>query len=143
MENLLLLCRACNTLKGKRSWEEFQMEREEWQAQLEQRQNQRPDFTCERTSLSVRGRTWQEAGCINPNTCMRLKKCDNGREARFDACPCHPYGCFPDCTGCYMCGHDELSPPVHMVCPLGDFGYSECRNEAACKSARACQGTYP
>ena len=143
LENLLLLCRSCNTLKGKRSWAEFQQETEEWQARIEHQQQQRPDFTCERTGLSVRGRSWQETGCISPSTCLRRKQCDNGREARIDACPCHPYGCFPDCPGCELCRHDEITPPSLMVCPLGDHGWSKCRNEAACKSARACTGDDP
>ena len=138
LENMHLLCRACNTLKGKRSWETFQNDTEEWRTRVEIQQNERPNFTCERTGLSVRGRSWQEAGCQSPGICMRYKKCDNGREARMNACPCHPYGCFPDCTGCEMCEHDEFSPPVRMVCPTGDHGFSKCLSEATCKSARAC-----
>lgn len=78
LENIQLLCRGCNTLKGKRSWEEFQKEQEKWRAQLEKIQNERPDFICKQTGLSVRGRTWQEAGCLSPDLCNRSRECDNG-----------------------------------------------------------------
>ena len=41
LENLHLLCRKCNTLKGNLTWEEFRKQQEEWQARLEERQNAR------------------------------------------------------------------------------------------------------
>lgn len=83
LENLLLLCRTCNTLKGKRSWEEFQQEQQEWRARLEERQNERPNFICKQTGLSVRGRSWKEAGCLSPDLCLQLKECDNGAYAEW------------------------------------------------------------
>lgn len=78
MENVHLLCRGCNTLKGRRTWGEFQKAKAEWQTTLKKRQNDRPDFTCKRSGLSVRGRSWKEAGCLTPDLCLRARDCDNG-----------------------------------------------------------------
>lgn len=83
LENIHLLCRKCNTLKGKRSWSEFQQAQEEWEAQLKARQLSRPDFVCKRTGLSVRGRSWEDAGCVSPDMCSMKKTCDNGGYATF------------------------------------------------------------
>ena len=83
LENLHLLCRSCNTLKGKRSWEEFQKEQEERRAHFQQIQNERPDFICKQTSLSVRGRSWKEAGCLSPEICSPSQECDNGGYAAW------------------------------------------------------------
>ena len=78
LENLLLLCRGCNTLKGKQSWDDFQKKQDEWRARVERQQNERPDFVCKQTGLSVRGRSWKEAGCLFPVFCRISKECDNG-----------------------------------------------------------------
>ena len=78
LENIHLLCRACNTLKGQMSWDEFRRSQEEWQAQVQKRQSERPDFICKQTGLSVRGRSWKEAGCFTPDLCLPEKECDNG-----------------------------------------------------------------
>lgn len=78
MENIHLLCRACNTLKGRRAWAEFQKANAEWHETLKKRQNERPDFTCKRSGLSVRGRSWKEAGCLTPSLCLHARGCDNG-----------------------------------------------------------------
>lgn len=83
LENLQLLCRACNTLKGKRTWAEFQEDQAEWRARVEKRQNERPDFVCKQTGLSVRGRSWKEAGCLSPDLCLSSKECDNGGYAAW------------------------------------------------------------
>ncbi len=84
LENIHLLCRKCNTLKGKRSWDEFKKEQEEWEVQIEKRQLNRPDFICKQTGLSVRGRSWKEAGCLSPDMCAEMKACDNGGYAAFE-----------------------------------------------------------
>ncbi len=83
LENIHLLCRACNTLKGKRTWDEFQREQEEWRTRVEKIQNERPDFVCKQTGLSVRGRSWSEAGCLSPDICLPYKECDNGGYAAW------------------------------------------------------------
>ena len=84
LENIHLLCRKCNTLKGKRSWDEFRKDQEEWAVRIKERQLNRPDFICKQTSLSVRGRSWKEAGCLSPDMCSVMKECDNGGYAAFE-----------------------------------------------------------
>ena len=84
LENIHLLCRKCNTTKGKRSWDEFKKEQEEREVQIEKRQLNRPDFICKQTGLSVRGRSWKEAGCLSPDMCAEMKACDNGGYAAFE-----------------------------------------------------------
>ena len=84
LENIHLLCRKCNTLKGKRSWDEFRKDQEEWEVRIKERQLNRPDFICKQTSLSVRGRSWKEAGCLSPDMCSVMKECDNGGYAAFE-----------------------------------------------------------
>ncbi len=84
LENIHLLCRRCNTLKGKRTWVEFRKEQEEWEARLKERQLNRPDFVCKQTNLSVRGRSWKEAGCLSPDMCSFMEECDNGGYAVFE-----------------------------------------------------------
>lgn len=85
MENVHLLCRRCNTIKGNRTWEEFLREDEEWRAALKRQQDARPDFTCQRTGLSVRGRSWADAGCVSPDICKLERECDNGAYAEWAA----------------------------------------------------------
>ena len=57
LDNLHLLCRACNTLKGRKSWAEFQDETKRWRAELNARQAARPDIVCKQSGLSIKGRT--------------------------------------------------------------------------------------
>ena len=83
LDNLHLLCRACNTLKGKRTWDEFQQAEQEWQAALERKQNARPDIVCKQTGLSIKGRSWKESGCLTPDLCPHAGKCDNGEYAKW------------------------------------------------------------
>ena len=83
LENLHLLCRACNTMKRDKSWDEFQKIHQEWKERVEQQQNNRPDFVCKQTGLSVRGRSWKEAGCLSPDMCLPSQACDNGGYAKF------------------------------------------------------------
>ena len=83
LENVHLLCRSCNTLKGKMAWEDFQKRQEEWRARVERQQNERPDFICKQTGLSVQGRSWKAAGCLSPDLCLLSKECDNGGYAVF------------------------------------------------------------
>ena len=78
LDNLVLLCQRCNTIKGRRAWDEFQEAQHEWQKQLQARQNTRPDIICKQTGLSIRGRTWKESGCVSPDFCLLIGKCDNG-----------------------------------------------------------------
>ena len=85
LENIHLLCKKCNVIKGKRSWDTFLTEEAEWRSRLEQVQNARPDFTCKQTGLSVRGRSWADAGCLSPDLCKILAECDNGEEAAAEA----------------------------------------------------------
>ena len=85
LDNIHLLCKRCNTLKGKRTWEEFQKAEEEWRAGLEARQAARPDVICKQSGLSIRGRTWEEAGCLTPDLCILSGECDNGGYAEFEA----------------------------------------------------------
>ena len=84
LENIHLLCRKCNTLKGNRSWDEFRKDQEEREVRIKERQLNRPDFICKQTSLSVRGRSWKEAGCLSPDMCSVMKECDNGGYAAFE-----------------------------------------------------------
>ena len=79
LENIHLLCRGCNTLKGKRSWDEFQKAQADWQEALDERQNRRPDIICKQTGLSIKGRSWKESGCLTPDMCPSTGECDNGR----------------------------------------------------------------
>ena len=85
LENIHLLCKRCNTLKGKRTWAEFQKAEKEWRTQLEARQAARPDVICKQSDLSIRGRTWEESGCLTPDLCILSGECDNGGYAEFEA----------------------------------------------------------
>ncbi len=85
LENVHLLCRACNTLKGRRTWEEFQQAQAEWRAAVEQRQNARPDIICQQTGLSIKGRSWKESGCLTPDLCPHTRECDNGGYEKWAA----------------------------------------------------------
>ena len=85
LENLHLLCRGCNTLKSNRTWSEFQEASKEWEARVKERQDNRPDFVCKQTGLSVRGRSWKEAGCLTPQMCLREEECDNGQYNKWAA----------------------------------------------------------
>ena len=85
LENIHLLCSKCNVIKGKRSWDTFLTEEAEWRAGLERVQNARPDFTCKQTGLSVRGRSWADAGCLSPWFCKIIAECDNGGYEAFEA----------------------------------------------------------
>lgn len=80
LENLQLLCRSCNSTKGRQTWEEFEAQQVAWAAHVEKQQNERPDFKCNRTGLSVRGRTWKAAGCISSARCRRRVECTNGQK---------------------------------------------------------------
>ena len=71
LENVHLLCQSCNYLKCKMSWSKFRVE---W-AKLKKHQMKRENFKCENTGLFVRGRSWKEAGCIDPAYCKGEKKC--------------------------------------------------------------------
>ena len=84
LENIHLLCRRCNTVKGQMTWGEFQKRREEWQARVSEIQNARPDFICEQTGLSVRGKSWNDAGCLSRDLCSMMKACDNGGFAAYE-----------------------------------------------------------
>lgn len=62
----------------------------------------------------------------------------HARRAEWDRqmnCPCHHYGCFPDCTGCQMCGHDENTSPPRLVCDVGQ----DCATPAECWSIHSCR----
>ena len=69
----------------------------------------------------------------------RIDEASRNRDEFFSlmSCPCHHYGCFPDCTGCHMCGHDETTLPPHLICELG-IG---CATPSQCRSAQSCQRT--
>ena len=83
-DNLILLCQRCNTIKSNRTWDEFQEEQKEFRARVKAQQDARPDFICHQTGLSVRGRSWKEAGCLSPDLCSLTKTCDNGSYAEFE-----------------------------------------------------------
>ena len=83
LDNIHLLCKRCNTLKGKRTWEKFQKAEEEWRAGLEARQAARPDVICRQSGLSIKGRTWEESGCLSPDLCLISVECDNGGYAQL------------------------------------------------------------
>ena len=83
LENLHLLCRRCNTVKGNRSWDEFQKDEEQFKARVQRAQNARSDFICKQTGLSVRGRSWKEAGCLSADLCGMARECDNGQYAEW------------------------------------------------------------
>ena len=80
LENLHLLCGKCNSLKNDMHWDEFQL----WYQALQKRQNERPDFICKNTGLSVRGRSWKEAGCSIPYICSINKECCVDEEGETD-----------------------------------------------------------
>ena len=75
LDNLILLCQRCNLIKGRRTWDEFQEAQHEWREQLRVLQNARPDLACKKTGLSIKGRTWAEAGCLSPSACIGEKMC--------------------------------------------------------------------
>ena len=77
LENIHLLCRSCNSIKRKRPWAEFQAEQERFKEQVKKAQNERAHFICDRTGLSVTGRSWKEAGCVHPEICNPAKACCN------------------------------------------------------------------
>ena len=132
LDNLHLLCQSCNAIKGKHSWEDFQPHI----AQLVEKQNTRPDFICKNTGLSVRGRTWREAGCNSPSACLGEGECID-----LDAvmiCPCHHYGCPPDCPGCSFCEHDRDSAPPTIICGYFDTPFAPCVTPSDCRDARGC-----
>ena len=83
LENVHLLCRSCNTHKGRRSWSEFQESQGVFWELVKQQQNDRPDMICKITGLSVRGRNWKEAGCTTPDLCRQNWECDNGGYQEF------------------------------------------------------------
>lgn len=83
-DNLILLCQRCNTIKSNRTWDEFQEEKKEFLARVKAQQDARPDFICHQTGLSVRGRSWKEAGCLTPDLCQLTETCDNGGYAKFE-----------------------------------------------------------
>lgn len=83
-ENIILLCQSCNTIKGRRTWDEFQQANKEFWDKVKVQQDNRPDFVCLQTGLSVRGRSWKEAGCLTPDLCLQIKTCDNGDYAEFE-----------------------------------------------------------
>lgn len=83
-DNLILLCQACNTVKGNRTWDEFQKANQEFWDRVKARQDARPDFICQQTGLSVKGRSWKEAGCLTPDLCSPAAACDNGGYAEFE-----------------------------------------------------------
>ena len=145
LENLLLLCRKCNTLKGKRTWEDFQKATAEWRESVERSQRDRPDFICFNTGLSVKGRSWKEAGCESPSLCLIGQGCMAG----FNSCPCLYWGCPPDCGGCGKCvAHNDKDKGVHpyrILCPVvsenrSEFGWDwdECDRVAECREIQAC-----
>ena len=136
LENIHLLCKSCNTLKGKRTWGEFKKAEKEWRAQVESRQATRPDIICKQTGLSIKGRTWKESGCTNPGMCMAVNECMPNMD-RFTDCPCHHYGCYPDCTGCDMCGHNEKTEPPDLICDIGE----PCDEPSRCWNDHACRKT--
>ena len=83
LENIHLLCRRCNTLRGKRTWEEFQQAEEKWRKRLSEIQNARPDFICKRTGLSVKERSWKVAGCVLAGICEIAQECEYGGFTEF------------------------------------------------------------
>ena len=83
-DNLILLCQACNTLKGNRTWDEFQKANQEFWDRVKAKQDARPDFICQQTGLSVKGRSLKEAGCLTPDLCLPAATCDNGGYAEFE-----------------------------------------------------------
>ena len=133
LDNLILLCQSCNLVKGRRSWGEFQEAEREWREQVTASQNARPDIVCKQTGLSIKGRTWKESGCTNPSWCLREEACTPNMN-RFYDCPCHHYGCYPDCTGCGMCGHDEITEPSDLICDIGE----PCESPSRCWKGHAC-----
>ena len=74
-DNLHILCRRCHYHKGKKSWEQYQEDHAKWEEYVKKAQEERKDFTCENTGLSVRGRTWKEAGCDRQEMCRMMHEC--------------------------------------------------------------------
>ena len=83
-DNLILLCQSCNTVKGNRTWDEFQKANLEFWDGVKAKQDARPDFICHQTGLSVKGRSWKEVGCLTPGLCLPSETCDNGDYAEFE-----------------------------------------------------------
>ena len=130
LDNVHLLCRACNSIKSKMSWEDFQAQ----MAQISEKQNTRPDFICRHTGLSVKGRSWREAGCESPSGCLMFTECTAGSTE----CPCHHYGCPPDCPGCFMCEHDGDSVPQTIHCEGAENPFESCGTPVTCRETRTC-----
>ncbi len=63
---------------------------------------------------------------------------------RAEDCPCHHYGCEPDCSGCEVCGHDSETMPPRMSCAgrIDDQLGFDCLTPSACWRAHVCQ-SYP
>ena len=85
LENVHLLCGSCNTIKGRRTWEEFLEDKIEWESGLKRTQNNRPNVICEQSGLSIKGRSWKESGCLSPDICKQESRCDNGYYERWSA----------------------------------------------------------
>lgn len=58
----------------------------------------------------------------------------DAQERAFE-CPCHHYGCPPDCSGCELCGHTEHQMPQHIIC---DGPGDNCENPRACWTDKQC-----
>ena len=58
-------------------------------------------------------------------------------ERRMMECPCHHYGCEPDCSGCEMCGHDSETVPPHLICDAEQLG-PDCVKPSVCWRAQVC-----
>jgi hypothetical protein len=57
-------------------------------------------------------------------------------QERFFECPCHHYGCPPDCPGCEMCGHTEHQRPRRIVC---DEPWDACEDPRTCWIDKRCR----
>lgn len=106
--NLALLCRSCNSRKSRGSLDRL--------AGIDAAHHRRVE------NLEEQAR--------------RFGFSSYAAEQEFDDCPCHHYGCPPDCTGCEMCGHNRYSEPETLVCPNGEFGIAACVTPSQCWEAR-------
>ena len=108
--NLALLCRSCNSRKSRGSLDRL--------ASIEVAHHRRAERLDEQAK--------------------RMGFSSHAAHELFLDCPCHHYGCPPNCIGCEMCEHDGNSEPETLVCPYGETGLEACTTPSDCWEARRC-----
>ena len=82
-DNITLLCRRCNTERRSQGQEKSESTQKSFWERVKEKQDNRPDIICQRSGLSIKGRTWEESGCLTPSFCLLDEECDNGEFEKF------------------------------------------------------------